>query len=66
MNALYEQTRSVKEVTFETLGLHPPILSGLYHAFPSVKRPTATQQSFIPAVLSGKDVFLKDKPGSGK
>ncbi|EJF66965.1 P-loop containing nucleoside triphosphate hydrolase protein [Dichomitus squalens LYAD-421 SS1] len=35
-------------------------------AFPSVKQPTPVQRRLIHAVLSGKDVLLKDKTGSGK
>lgn len=53
-------------VTFEQLGLHPPIVSSLRQAFPDVKYPTEVQAKFIPAVLAGKDVLLKDATGSGK
>lgn len=52
--------------TFADLGLHPPIISALKSAFPNVQYPTEAQAKFIPAILSGKDVLLKDETGSGK
>ncbi|KAG6818029.1 hypothetical protein H0H87_009184 [Tephrocybe sp. NHM501043] len=55
-----------KPPTFEDLGLHPPIAASLRTAFPNVTSPTKTQAAFIPAILSGKDVLLKDETGSGK
>ncbi|KAF5384794.1 hypothetical protein D9615_001424 [Tricholomella constricta] len=54
------------KATFDDLGLHPPIIASLHAAFPNVKSPTETQAKFIPAILSGKDVLLKDETGSGK
>ena len=51
---------------FEELGLHPPIVTALRRAFPGVVYPTEAQTKFIPAVVEGKDVLLKDFPGSGK
>ncbi|KAF5323352.1 hypothetical protein D9611_005800 [Ephemerocybe angulata] len=53
-------------VDFENLGLHPPIVASLRAAFPDVKYPTDVQSEFIPAILGGKDVLLKDATGSGK
>ncbi|KAH9846810.1 P-loop containing nucleoside triphosphate hydrolase protein [Lenzites betulinus] len=55
-----------KEASFERLGLKPAVLDALRLAFPSVKQPTSIQQQFIEAVLSGHDVLLKDKTGTGK
>ncbi|KAF8647905.1 hypothetical protein AX16_006437 [Volvariella volvacea WC 439] len=55
-----------KPTTFEDLGLHPPIVAALRSAFPNVTGPTETQAQFIPAILSGRDVLLKDVTGSGK
>ncbi|KAF9462129.1 P-loop containing nucleoside triphosphate hydrolase protein [Collybia nuda] len=52
--------------TFRDLGLHPPIVSALQSAFPNVQYPTEVQAKFIPAILGGKDVLLKDATGSGK
>ncbi|KAJ7169772.1 P-loop containing nucleoside triphosphate hydrolase protein [Mycena filopes] len=52
--------------SFETLGLHPPILTALRSAFPDIKRPTSAQQQLIPAVVGGQDVALQDRTGSGK
>ncbi|KAG6879758.1 hypothetical protein C0992_012078 [Termitomyces sp. T32_za158] len=64
--ALPEATDPTKATTFEQLGLHPPIVASLKAAFSNVKNPTETQAEFIPAILSGKDVLLKDETGSGK
>lgn len=55
-----------EHVKFEDLGLHTPITSALNSAFPNITRPTEAQAKFIPAILSGKDVLLKDGTGSGK
>lgn len=55
-----------KKLTFEDLGVHPPIVASLREAFPSIQNPTEMQAKLIPAVLEGKDVLLKDKTGSGK
>lgn len=52
--------------TFESAGIRAPIASALRAAFPNVQHPTQTQGQFIPAVLSGKDVLLKDGTGTGK
>ena len=52
--------------TFANLGVSPSICRGLREAYPNVTHPTALQTQFIPAVLSGKDVLLKDFTGSGK
>ncbi|KAG6880472.1 hypothetical protein C0992_004049, partial [Termitomyces sp. T32_za158] len=64
-SALPEATDPTKATTFEQLGLHPPIVASLKAAFSNVKNPTETQAEFIPAILSGKDVLLKDETGSG-
>ncbi|KAL0951341.1 hypothetical protein HGRIS_008045 [Hohenbuehelia grisea] len=53
-------------VTFESIGIRRPIVKALAAAFPNVQSPTPMQQRFIPALLSGKDVLLKDETGSGK
>ena len=55
-----------KQITFDDLGLYPPIVASLRAAFPNVQYPTEAQSKFIPAVLSGKDVLLRDATGSGK
>jgi len=51
---------------FGDLGLHPPIIAAFRSAFPNVTHPTESQIKFIPAILSGRDVLLKDETGSGK
>jgi superfamily II DNA/RNA helicase len=68
-HATAEVTQSAqprKRATFDDLGLHPPIVASLRAAFPNVQYPTEAQEKFIPAILSGKDVLLKDATGSGK
>ena len=55
-----------RDATFDTLGLSPQVLSSLREAFPNVQTPTAAQAKFIPAILSRKDVLLKDLTGAGK
>lgn len=57
---------SETRLTFENLGLHPPIVTALQAAFPNVKFPTEAQAKFIPAILGGTDVLLRDETGSGK
>ncbi|THH33515.1 hypothetical protein EUX98_g648 [Antrodiella citrinella] len=52
--------------SFADLGLSEHAVTKLQHAFPAVLRPTATQTTFLPALLGGKDVLLSDKTGSGK
>ena len=54
------------EPTFESAGIRPSIASALRLAFPNVKYPTKAQNEFIPAILRGKDVLLKDATGTGK
>jgi hypothetical protein len=53
-------------VNFEDLGLHLPIVSAMRRAFPNLARPTEAQATFIPAILNGKDILLRDSTGSGK
>ena len=52
--------------TFESIGIRAPIASALRLAFPNIKYPTEAQKEFIPAILGGKDVLLKDATGTGK
>ncbi|CCL98300.1 uncharacterized protein FIBRA_00294 [Fibroporia radiculosa] len=53
-------------ITFDHLGIRAEIVKVLNEAFPSVKHPTTTQQLLIRAILSNKDVLLKDHTGTGK
>jgi len=52
--------------SFEALGIRTPIAAAVRAAFPNVSVPTETQSKFIPAIMSGSDVLLKDEPGTGK
>jgi superfamily II DNA/RNA helicase len=58
--------RGTQTNSFESLGLHPPIVTALRTAFPNIKHPTKSQEELIPAVLAGQDIFLQDQTGSGK
>ncbi|KAF9455026.1 P-loop containing nucleoside triphosphate hydrolase protein, partial [Macrolepiota fuliginosa MF-IS2] len=51
---------------WEALGLRKTLVEGLVRAYPDVIAPTPAQESFIPAVLKGRDLLLKDDTGSGK
>jgi superfamily II DNA/RNA helicase len=52
--------------TFESLGVDEFVVRGLKRAFPHITGPTSMQKEFIPAVMSGKDVLLQDRTGTGK
>ncbi|KAH7928518.1 P-loop containing nucleoside triphosphate hydrolase protein [Leucogyrophana mollusca] len=54
------------KVTFETVGVRPPIVAALLAAFPNVKYPTTMQRKLIPAVVGTQDVLLQDFTGTGK
>ena len=54
------------EYNFEQLHLQRDIVKALHLAYPSVQHPTPVQRRFIHAILSGKDVLLRDKTGTGK
>jgi hypothetical protein len=53
-------------VTFEDAGVRQPVVQALQAAFPNVRLPTESQCEFIPLILSGRDVLLKDATGTGK
>ena len=65
-NTTHPPSADSEPVNFEDLGLHPPIVTALRHAFPNLGRPTEAQAKFIPAVLDGRDILLRDFTGSGK
>lgn len=54
------------QITFEELGVREPLVAALHVAYPNVRFPTVSQTEFIPAILSGRDVLLKDATGTGK
>ncbi|KAJ3094276.1 hypothetical protein HDU97_008271 [Phlyctochytrium planicorne] len=51
--------------TFESIGAPERIVRNLNEQF-NVSTPTSIQKSFFPAILSHRDVILKDTTGSGK
>ena len=52
--------------TFRSLGIRPAIVAAIEAAFPNVQFPTESQRKYIPAVMGGYDVLLKDDTGTGK
>lgn len=67
-HALHTGRRKDNEPTlsFEELGVDDYVLRGVRRAFPHVETPTPLQSNFIPAVLEGRDVLIKDNTGTGK
>ncbi|OAX44180.1 P-loop containing nucleoside triphosphate hydrolase protein, partial [Rhizopogon vinicolor AM-OR11-026] len=53
-------------VTFESLGVRPPIAASLRAAFPDVQQPTTMQRKLISAVVGKQDILLQDFTGTGK
>ncbi|KAI8885253.1 P-loop containing nucleoside triphosphate hydrolase protein [Backusella circina FSU 941] len=51
--------------TFKDLGLRPPLCERLQDKF-NITKPTPAQSRFIPALLQGNDVLLRDRTGTGK
>lgn len=51
---------------FAVLGVRKSVRVALHEAFPNIRTPTACQTEFIPAVLSPRDVILRDWTGTGK
>jgi len=52
--------------TWEELGLRKSLVEGLVRAYPEAVAPTTAQAMFIPAILEGRDLLVKDDAGSGK
>lgn len=52
--------------TWEQLGLRKSLVEGLVRAYPEAVAPTPAQALFIPAILEGRDLLVKDDTGSGK
>ncbi|CAO3641544.1 unnamed protein product [Cunninghamella blakesleeana] len=51
--------------TFQSLGISENIVNNLKTQF-SINQPTKSQTQFIPHILSGKDMILRDSTGTGK
>ena len=54
------------DVSWKRLGVPAPVAATLRTVFPHIAKPTKTQARLVPAILSGKDVLLKDHTGTGK
>lgn len=52
--------------SFKDIGVSSAVAHALQKTFPNVQVPTKSQRKFIPAVLSGQDVFLQNDTGTGK
>ncbi|KAF9290807.1 hypothetical protein BGZ68_006041 [Mortierella alpina] len=59
------QHRSIHQNAFESLGIYAPLATNLKSAM-TIQEPTALQRQFIPPILEGKDVLIRDTTGSGK
>ncbi|KAF9988771.1 hypothetical protein BGZ75_008605 [Mortierella antarctica] len=57
--------RSIHQNAFESLGIYAPLATNLKNAM-TIQEPTALQRQFIPPILEGKDVLIRDTTGSGK
>ncbi|KAH7912611.1 P-loop containing nucleoside triphosphate hydrolase protein [Hygrophoropsis aurantiaca] len=55
-----------EKVTFEAIGVKPPIVVALRGAFPDIAHPTTMQKKLIPAVIGSQDILLQDFTGTGK
>jgi superfamily II DNA/RNA helicase len=65
-HALHGRQKDKPTLSFEELGVDHYVLKGVQRAFPHVETPTPLQSNFIPAVLEGRDVLIKDNTGTGK
>ena len=54
------------DISWKRLGIPATVAATLRSVFPHIAKPTKTQARLIPAILSGKDVLLKDHTGTGK
>ncbi|KAF9959496.1 hypothetical protein BGZ72_009548 [Mortierella alpina] len=57
--------RSIHQNAFESLGIYAPLATNLKNAM-TIQEPTLLQRQFIPPILEGKDVLIRDTTGSGK
>lgn len=54
------------DISWKRLGVPASVAATLRSVFPHIVKPTKVQARLIPAILSGKDVLLKDHTGTGK
>lgn len=54
------------DVSWKRLGVPASVAATIRSVFPHIAKPTKAQARLIPAILSGKDVLLKDHTGTGK
>ncbi|KAF9787222.1 P-loop containing nucleoside triphosphate hydrolase protein [Thelephora terrestris] len=54
------------DLSWKRLGVPASVAATVRSVFPHIEKPTKTQARLIPAILSGKDVLLKDQTGTGK
>ena len=58
--------RNSTKPTFEAAGVRPNVVVSLKAAFPQIQHPTEMQTQLIKATMSGFDILLKDRTGTGK
>lgn len=65
LKSAYTVAQKTNATKFSDIGIRGNLLSSLEKQF-KIVHPTLSQKAFIPAILSGADLFIRDITGSGK